>query len=189
MGGIGSGWHRGARPRCERRTVAIDLAMCKLEPGARMVCGWNREGEQHGISVEVNAAGVATVEYFSADKAGRYRSSVADEQLTLHDVPQHFGGVRRLVGCPGCRRRCRILYFDVRYLYPRLRCHICLGLRYHSQSLQRIDRAHARAAKICRRVDPKAKLLSIDEFPPKPPRMRWATYERLEDSTTGRQRS
>jgi hypothetical protein len=28
--------------------------------------------------------------------------------------------------------------------------------------------------------DPKARLLSIDEFPPKPPRMRWARYERLE---------
>jgi hypothetical protein len=45
----------------------------------------------------------------------------------------------------------------------------------------------AQADKICRRVDPTTGPLPIEEFPQKPPRMRWSTYWRLEERQ-GRQR-
>jgi hypothetical protein len=87
------------------------------------------------------------------------------------------GGTHRLIGCPGCSRRCRALCFGP----DRLRCRLCLGLRYRSQNQQPADRATEQAEKLCQRLDPvKGHLLPIEEFPLKPLRMRWRTYYRLE---------
>ena len=101
------------------------------------------------------------------------REGCRDRAAPFHRISQPFGGARRLLGCPGCGRQCRILYFGT----DRLRCRLCLGMRYRSQNMQRGDRALAQAAKIARRIDPKT--LDIDEMPEKPPRMRWRTYHRL----------
>jgi hypothetical protein len=61
-------------------------------------------------------------------------------------------------------------------------------LKYRSQNAQPADRAMAQAEKIAKRLDPVGgHLLAIEEFPLKPPRMRWSTYWRLEERH-GRQR-
>jgi hypothetical protein len=44
-----------------------------------------------------------------------------------------------------------------------------------------IDRVWNRISKINRRVDPAGVLLDLDEFPEKPPPVRWTTYLRLQE--------
>ena len=62
------------------------------------------------------------------------------------------------------------------------RCRPCYRLRYASQSEKADQRASDRARKIAKRLHDKWGGATEDEydFPPKPPRMRWATYNRLE---------
>lgn len=171
MGGFGSGWHREARPRCERH-VAFDLRAGNLEPYDRFSRTWQHQGEYRGANLVVDRAGV-TIEYCCCDPVGRFGKAVATERAPFHHVSQPFGGSRRLLGCPGCGRQCRILYFGS----DRLRCRLCLDLRYASQNMRRGERALAQAAKIVRRIDPQT--TEIDELAPKPRRMRWVTYRRL----------
>jgi len=172
MGGHGSGWHRGARARCERR-IALDLAKCNLEPYDRLSKTWRHCGEYRGAALVVDGAGIE-IEYHRCDPVGRFGAAVASERVPFHDFPLHLGGARRFLGCPGCQRRCRILYFGT----DRLRCRLCLDLRYASQKMGRGDRALAQAAKIARRIEPGT--AEIDDLAPKPRRMRWATYQQLE---------
>src|SRR5262245_54169809 len=84
-----------------------------------------------------------------------------------------FGGFRKWFACPGCRRPTRILYGD-----NSLRCRRCRGLRYASQSEASHWRAQRKALTIRRRVGASGDALD-GPFPPKPPKMRWATYRRL----------
>jgi len=62
------------------------------------------------------------------------------------------------------------------------RCRLCYRLRYASQSERSDQRALDQADKIAKRLHDKWSGATEDEydFPPKPPRMRWATYNRLE---------
>ena len=82
-------------------------------------------------------------------------------------------GERQWFDCPGCRRRCRILYGG-----PRFRCRLCHRLAYETQFESRGQRANRRAHKIRRRLGGSDCLM--DEFPPRPRGMHWATYRRLE---------
>ena len=69
---------------------------------------------------------------------------------------------------------------SIRILYggPRFRCRLCHGLRYESQFESRAQRANRRARKIRQRLGGSDCLM--DELPPKPRGMHWATYRRLE---------
>jgi hypothetical protein len=88
-------------------------------------------------------------------------------------TPTMFGGYRKWFACPGCRRPARILYG-----VNSLRCRQCRGLKYASQSEASHWRAQRKALSIRRRVS--ASVGAGDgPFPPKPPKMRWATYKRL----------
>src|SRR5262249_6391791 len=84
-----------------------------------------------------------------------------------------FGGYRKWFAYPGCRRPARILYG-----INSLRCRRCRGLKYASQSEASHWRAQRKAISIRRRVGACGEALD-GLFPPKPPKMRWATYERL----------
>jgi len=80
---------------------------------------------------------------------------------------------------PEVRQGCRKIYGG-RYF----RCRLCYRLRYASQGKSRGDqRALDRARKIAKRLHDKWGGTTEEEyeFPPKPPRMRWATYNRLEE--------
>lgn len=81
-----------------------------------------------------------------------------------------FGGVRWWFLCPGCGRRCAILY-------PRL-CRLCCKGRYAVESLSPANRRVTKAIRIRTRLGQRNGGICV-EFPAKPPRMRWHTYMRI----------
>ena len=88
-----------------------------------------------------------------------------------------FGGQRQWFRCLKCYCRCPKIYGG-RYF----RCRRCYDLRYASQREDVAQRALRRADKIAKRLHDmwRGTTEAEYEFPPKPPRMRWATYQRLE---------
>jgi hypothetical protein len=149
------------------------LAKHAFEPYDRLSLSWQYAGERLGASLVVDARGI-TVTYHGCDPVGRFAKALASERADFVSVALRFGA-RHFLLCPGCHRRCRILYFG----NARMRCRVCLDLHYASQNMGEVDRIWKRIGKINRRVDPDARLLSLDEFPEKPKRMRWSTYQRF----------
>lgn len=95
-------------------------------------------------------------------------------------TPVHLGGFRHWFECLSCGRRCRILYGGVRF-----RCRLCRGARYESQyqhaALNVCDRRWRIRERLEERGGLDSRLLGLDDgFPPKPPRMHWRTYRKLE---------
>ena len=92
-------------------------------------------------------------------------------------------GRMRWLKCLSCHRRCRVIYGG-RYF----RCRQCHGLHYQSQREPAYDRAIEQATRIRKRLgDDMFSAFESDELPPKPPRMRWKTYHRLETRYAGLQ--
>src|SRR5262245_28369260 len=90
---------------------------------------------------------------------------------------RHFcGGLRWWFVCPQLNRRVRKLYLPLGGRHFWSRC--AYELAYASQRETKFDRALRRARKLRLRLggDP-----ADDEYPDKPSRMRWATYNRLMD--------
>jgi hypothetical protein len=87
-----------------------------------------------------------------------------------------FGGRRAWFQCLACKRRCRVLYGG-RYF----RCRRCYGLAYASQRQSYFQRALDQADKIAKRLGSTwGCAFDGSGLPPKPKRMRWSTYQRLE---------
>lgn len=102
--------------------------------------------------------------------------------LPLAPTPQPFGGLRWWFQCTRCWRYRRVLY-QPQPEYP-FRCRVCYGLRYGSQREDDGQRMHRKAAKYCFRAGldwPDAWDAALQAFPPKPRRMHWKTYARLEE--------
>ena len=78
--------------------------------------------------------------------------------------------------CLKCRRRCRRI-FGGRYF----RCRQCHGLVYASTRAPAYQRAIDRAERLRKRAGGKRGAFDNEPFPPKPKRMRWRTYRRLEE--------
>ncbi len=99
-----------------------------------------------------------------------------DDKIYLASTRPHLGGLRWWFVCPHLNRRVRKLYLPLggRHFWSRRD----YELAYASQRETKYDRALRRARKLCLRLggDP-----ADDEYPDKPPRMRWATYSRLMD--------
>lgn len=97
----------------------------------------------------------------------------AVQRIAVVATIQRLGGVRWWFSCPGCDRRCAVVYRhreSVRYT-----CRVCTGACYESPTVSRRRRAEMRAMKIRARleVDP------ADGTVAKPAGMHQATYERL----------
>jgi hypothetical protein len=86
-----------------------------------------------------------------------------------------FGGCRQWLMCLKCRRRCHRI-FGGRYF----RCRQCYGLVYASTREPPHQRAINWADRLRKRVGGGRGAFDGESFPPKPPRMRWRTYRRLE---------
>ena len=99
-----------------------------------------------------------------------------DDKIFLATTRPPFGGLRWWFVCPHLNRRVRKLYLPLggRHFWSRR----AYELAYASQRGTKYDRALRRARKLRLRLggDP-----ADDEYPDKPPRMRWATYNRLLD--------
>lgn len=99
-----------------------------------------------------------------------------DYTVALEAEPCRFGGWRWWWVCPTMWRRCAVLYLPNggrRFLSRQ-----AYRLAYRSQREDVIGRAHRRAARVHKRLGADYGT-TCDPLPPKPPRMRWATYERL----------
>jgi hypothetical protein len=178
MGGFGSGGPSSGAATCEA-CLSLDLAWLRrrgmLTPGRTSTLTWSWGGQQTGsISLRAEEHGVRLI-YRTKDGSGAPLN--VSELVPFAHTGTMFGGQRRWLSCPKCRRRCRKLYGG-RYF----RCRRCYGLRYASQSEGRGSRAMDRAHKLAKRLHDKwgGATEGEYEFPPKPPRMRWATYRRLQ---------
>ena len=95
---------------------------------------------------------------------------VADRWVKITSTGCHLGGRRYWFVCPGCARRCAILY-------PHL-CRICIKGRYRSETLNPHRRKIRKAIKWRRQLGQKEEG-TLSPFPTKPARMRWTTWIRL----------
>jgi hypothetical protein len=99
-----------------------------------------------------------------------------DDKIFVATSRPPFGGLRWWFVCPHLNRRARKLYLPLggRQFWSRR----AYELAYASQRETKFDRALRRGRKLRLRLggDP-----DDDEYPDKPPRMRWATYSRLMD--------
>jgi hypothetical protein len=187
MGGLGSGRHCSGAPLCESHR-SIDLASLRkrrmLTPGRSSALTWSWAGEQTGsITLVAQHDGVRLI-YRTKDRDGAPID--IDEFIPFTYTPTMFGGHRKWLRCLRCGRGCRNLYYGGRYF----RCRLCHRLRYASQGEGPGQRGLGRARKIAKRLHDRWGGATEDgdfppedeyDFPPKPPRMRWATYNRLEE--------
>jgi hypothetical protein len=99
-----------------------------------------------------------------------------DDKIYLATTRPHFGGLRWWFICPRSNRRVRKLHLPLggRHFWSRR----AYRLGYGSQRESWYDRAYRRCRKLYHRLggDP-----ADDEYPDKPRRMRWTTYNRLMD--------
>ena len=167
-----------SRPKVED-FLAIDIA--HLAPGILTSRG------SSGIISWSRPSGVARVAYVRQEGGLRLRYTHTghdgaphriDEVIPIVTTPTPFGGQRHWFACPGCSRRCRLIYGGSHF-----RCRHCHNARYSSQyeSLPlRISRRRWRIRRKLERLAGKPWPFGLDDFPPKPPRMRWAEYHRLQ---------
>jgi hypothetical protein len=92
-------------------------------------------------------------------------------------TPTRFGGRRCWLQCLACKRGCRVLYGGRHF-----RCRRCYGLAYASQRESHFQRALDQADRIAKRLGSTwGCAFDGSGVPPKPKRMRWDTYRRLEE--------
>ncbi len=107
-----------------------------------------------------------------------------NERITLVRFPQPFGGYRWYFICPKTGVRCQCLYKPCGYPYFRSRRLFKGRVLFRSQKedwRSRVSEASRRTAQKVLRAGPKEWREKYEDwdFPPKPPRMRWKTYDRL----------
>jgi hypothetical protein len=104
-----------------------------------------------------------------------------DETFYLQRFPQPFGGYRWYFVCPSDNRRCTVLYQPPGATRFRSRWGFRRRLQYQSQRLAPQSRHQHAAEQIAKRIAKKGPLDWQEkygdwQFPPKPPWMRWKTY-------------
>jgi hypothetical protein len=180
MGGWNSGrWHFcSTKATCEQMH-SVDLAYLRrndlLQPGKASRLSWSKHGRQTG-SIWIVAQGDGVRLVYGA-KGPDGEPIDVNEFVPFTYTATRFGGRRCWLQCLACKRRCRVVYGG-RYF----RCRQCYRLAYASQRESYFQRALDQADKIAKRLgDPFGCAFDGSGLPPKPPRMRWATYRRLEE--------
>ena len=149
-------------------------------PATTLGWRWKRDGEPDPFAVVMVAlrfdGTTATARLRYAIRHLSAETGPQDYTVAMEAEPCRFGGWRWWWVCPQTRRRCAILYLPNggrRFLSRG-----AYRLAYQSQREDTLGRAHRRAARVHRRLGGEYRT-SGDPLPPKPPRMRWATYTRL----------
>jgi hypothetical protein len=173
VGGRGSGRVSSTRRVTCDDLPAVDLAHLRrhgmLALGHISTLRWSSGSEDSAISI---------IGLGSALKLC-YRTPNEDvaELVELVATPACFGGRRQWLKCPGCGQACRVL----RGYRGRFRCRRnCHHFPYTSQYEQPYRRALVQADRIKKRLQ-SDHASDGDDFPPRPKRMRWATYRWLEE--------
>ena len=176
MGGLGSG-----RPPSFPTTLddlkAVDLRYLRrhgmLEPGRCGTLRWSRAGRETG-SIGLRCSGDAVLlSYRVASWRGTEAEDV-EERVPLVRTAQPLGGERLWFACPGCGRRCAVLYGGRRF-----RCRLCVGAPYGNQREAPHERLLRRLQAIRARLGGNEYASLGMPFPAKPKRKRQATYRRL----------
>jgi hypothetical protein len=193
LGGLGSGRRSaGSAKRTTDGLPEIDirrwLKQGRLIPGAYFDLSWqSQEGEKLVVRVQVGLRKIVCGEpppildgvrlQYSLTAPGA-DSQTIDEAVKIISTPCHFGGARRWFECPGpsCdSRRVATLFLADRFFH----CRKCCGLAYSSERAGTAGRALGRLRKIRRRLGASENAALFSPLPPKPKRMRHATYLRL----------
>ena len=176
MGGLGSG-RRPGFPTTLDDFRTIEIAYLRrhglLRPWTWASLRWSRAGRETG-SIGLRCSGDAV---FLSYRVTSWRGTEAEdveERVPLVRTAQPFGGERLWFACPGCGRRCAVLYGGRRF-----RCRRCVGAPYGSQREARHERLLRRLQAIRARLGGNEYASLGLPFPPRPKRMRWATYRRL----------
>ena len=139
---------------------------------------WSRNGNDTGsIGYAVETEGIR-LRYTCTPRGGTPEHIT--ELIALTTTQTRFGGFRYWFVCPSCARRCRLVYGGARF-----RCRLCQDAKYQSQYDSAMSRCTTRRWKIRRWLKARSGSgrdwpLGLDYgLPPKPPRIHWATYDRL----------
>ena len=141
-----------------------------------MTLTWSKGGEKTGsIGVLMQTDGLRLTYALTAHDG---TTIGVDELVPFAYTATKFGGQRQWLTCIKCGRYCRTIYGG-RYF----RCRQCHRLKYASPSENSAKRALLRADRVANRLHDVwgGKTKAEYDFPPKPKRMRWATYQRLLD--------
>jgi hypothetical protein len=161
-----AGLKAGSRPTCATRIYPVwrECGPARHPMEEAVVRRGNRVGRHHRRHERIRF-------WMAADQHGRLSAM----QLTL--MPRHFGGGQWYFVCSEQNRPVSVLWRPPGARFFRCRQYWGRRFAYRSQFGNEIDRAHIGRAKL------KAKLCSPNlgdwRIPPKPPKMRWATYDRL----------
>lgn len=171
MGGIGSGRRAGYG-----RTLdgLLDLDVRDLARSGWLVPGnqWKTEwfwGDDATANIDcISGDGFIRLEYRVRESGGIWQD--VSERIDLTWTMPNYGGRRPWFICPGCGRRCAVLYGDGFF-----RCRHCWGLPYKCQGENRIDRMLRKKRKL------QALLGGVEHWvqtvPSKPMGMHWKTYD------------
>jgi hypothetical protein len=157
-----------------RSTAPYGRRRGMLTPG-RYSLTWSQGDEPWGsISLVTQVDGVRLLYWVTTASGAR---TCVNELVPFRSTATRFGGHRKWLTCLTCQRRCRRLFGGRSF-----RCRHCHGLKYTSQREYPAQRAMQRADRIANRLHDmwRGTTKSAWEFPPKPRRMRWRTYQRLE---------
>jgi hypothetical protein len=163
---------------CLEQGLKLDLV--QLARGGFILFGGNIGPRciQWKLSGEVIGSGVITADMSDSD-FGWLQINMENFQqcVQLILMPRHFGGGQWYFVCSELNRPATALWRPPGALFFRWRQYWVRRTAYRCQFGTQIDRAHIGRTKL------KAKLRSPDlgdwRIPLKPPRMRWATYDRL----------
>jgi hypothetical protein len=188
MGGLGSGRHSGAN--VIEHGLKLDIRQLRragiLRPG---ISGWYAYSWSGGAGVTLAfdwsrwdmGFGSLRIKYTA-------NGQLVDDHISLERFSQPYGGYRWYFICPSTKRRCQCLYMPPGAAKPRFRSRQAWSgpLLYLSQTLTPESRYQEQARRIAKRVlrdgPPEWRREYVDwEFPPKPPHMRWKTYNRLDE--------
>jgi hypothetical protein len=190
MGGWGSGRH-GWLPVVEDCLV-LDLRVLRRQGLFRpdtfrggITISWDNCHASAGICYDSNEnpPPYFTIKYSVPGKNGE-RLSIEDK-IYLERFPQPFGGFRYYFICPSTGKRAQCLYSPPGSDYFRSRHAFHGRLQYRSQQIPLHWRYLEQSQKVRERVlragppDWRKWADVGGDFPPKPPRMRWATYNKL----------
>ncbi len=185
MGGLGSGrWGWERTRETTEGLLWLDVrylarrGLFAVKPGhlATDSVEWSRGGKPSGNITVVYAGDdpdAVILDYSVRADAGKPWVPVR-ERIGLERTPCRYGGSRPWFRCPGCKRRRAVLYS----VGGRFRCRGCHDLAYESTREDVGERARRRADKLRRKLGNTGGP-GWRGVPPKPPRMHWATYQRL----------
>ena len=163
MGGWGSGEYMRLVVKNSRRVTQFDTV--DIRQYRKLHNYWFRPGETARVEFEYSLRGGGP--------------PFVPVSAAVVWVPYHFG-LRPFFECPGCGRRCCVLY-----LGNRGACRQCLGLSYPVQFETKLDQGFRRAWKARKKlVQPDGNSGCGDPIPDsrKPKGMHWATFNRLRDA-------